>query len=934
MHEKKGLQMSRRKMITIATVLIIIIVVSCVAAVYLQTPKVEAVSDKPFYVGIATGWDINVSECETLIDKVKNYTNLFIIASPLILGDEALLNQTCDYAVNAGLNIMVNFNDLLYSNFYPKTAIHYTPTEWIEKAEQRYGDQFLGVYFMDEEAGSKLDENIVGYLDLDSINGSSGQPCSYQEVADEFLSQRSAIKNGVNQIQSYGVSALTSDYGLYWWDYQLGYDIVLAQLGWNNSRPLQIALTRGAANLHDKDWGVIVTWTYNQPPYLETGGELYDDLVLAYDSGATYAAIYDSNQGFQNTTLAEEHYEALKDFWTYKQTHEASSLPVDTALVLPEGYGFGFRNPNDSIWSLKQADDWTNKMYNDVHAVLNQYNSRVDIVYSDPDFQDNVQNKYDHVMFWPKDFQSNSNYPVIDITSGFGYDTIQEAISSYATNSGDTITVKPGTYKENLQITKSVTLISQNHDAIIDGAKTGSAVTITHNNVTLTGFTVQNGGNFTDGSGAGILLSNVHYCNLTDNVVTGGYGGILLQDSCFNVLSGNVMEDNKFNFGVYASTVDDYVNDVASSNTVDGKPVYYLVGEDKKVVPVDAGFVALVNCSEITVDGLQLRGNYEGLLVVGTQESTITNNSLTGNYEGILLDASEGNTLRGNSMTKNTYNLDVQNIEPNDIDVTNTVEDKPVCFLVNQQNQTVPSNAGYVALFNCTGITVQGLELSGNGQGVLLYDSSNCTVVGNVFNNLKNAVELNQAACVTVNGNSFASIHENSISLLSSNSNLISNNNVTESSKAISLIASSNNNITRNIICSNSFGLWLKNNTVSNTTGNLIFENKISENQNGIDIEIGAQNNMIYRNNFLNNTQQVYGFGMTYSGSSTSFVSLGVVIMNNYVPINEWSLNGYGNYWSDYTGLDENDDGIGDTAYVININNNDDYPLMQPTANP
>jgi hypothetical protein len=35
-----------------------------------------------------------------------------------------------------------------------------------------------------------------------------------------------------------------------------------------------------------------------------------------------------------------------------------------------------------------------------------------------------------------------------------------------------------------------------------------------------------------------------------------------------------------------------------------------------------------------------------------------------------------------------------------------------------------------------------------------------------------------------------------------------------------------------------------------------------------------------------------------------------------------------GNYWSDYNGTDSNHDGIGDTPYVIDANNTDNYPLM------
>jgi hypothetical protein len=73
----------------------------------------------------------------------------------------------------------------------------------------------------------------------------------------------------------YSLNVLTSDYALYWFDYQLGYDTVLTQFVGNESRERHIALCRGAAETLGKDWGAIVTWKYNQPPYLESGDELY-----------------------------------------------------------------------------------------------------------------------------------------------------------------------------------------------------------------------------------------------------------------------------------------------------------------------------------------------------------------------------------------------------------------------------------------------------------------------------------------------------------------------------------------------------------------------------------------------------------------------------------------------------------------------------------
>jgi parallel beta-helix repeat protein len=62
---------------------------------------------------------------------------------------------------------------------------------------------------------------------------------------------------------------------------------------------------------------------------------------------------------------------------------------------------------------------------------------------------------------------------------------------------------------------------------------------------------------------------------------------------------------------------------------------------------------------------------------------------------------------------------------------------------------------------------------------------------------------------------------------------------------------------------------------------------------------------------------------------SNNFVENSVQASTHYA-INLWngSYSIAGNYWSDYNGTDSDFDGIGDTSYVIDANNQDYYPLM------
>ncbi len=532
-----------------------------------------------------------------MIDKVKNYTNLFVIASPLILSDEALLNDTCDYAFKAGLYFLPAYyqdtNLPINSSSNP-----YIPALWFAAAKERYGDRLLGIYFYDEPSGSQLDKNneIIPNPVLQP-----NQAKSYLDYANYDFWLWTHGDNGVQAVANFTHSlnstVFTSDYGLYWFDYELGYDTILAQFGWNNSRPLQIALTRGAAAVQNKTWGATITWTFGQPPYLESGAQMYNDMVLAYDSGASYIAVYDSSQNYTSTTLKQEHFDALKEFWTYVQHNPGKhgSLNANTALVLPQDYGFGFRTPTDSVWQYHQADNWTQKLYSDVTNLINQYGSRIDIVYSDPEFQNSTNSKFRKILYWPKDFETNATYQVTDPKYNFGYNSIQEAISSFATYEGDTLSVKPGTYQENIAVTKPVSLTSQNKETtIIYGSENGSALTIASDNVTVTGFTAQNGGNISAGTADGIVLDNAHNCSLIANTVASSHYGILLNDSSSNLLanntiynnyygialinsSDNILRGNDLNNNTYNLVIQNgLLNNIDSSNMVDGKP--YSVG--------------------------------------------------------------------------------------------------------------------------------------------------------------------------------------------------------------------------------------------------------------------------------------------------------------------------------------------------------------------
>ena len=195
------------------------------------------------------------------------------------------------------------------------------------------------------------------------------------------------------------VKLYTSDYGLYWFDYAGGYDTVFSEFGWNNSRQMVISQCRGAATTQNKDWGVMITWTYDHTPYLENATQLYGDMKLAYDNGASYVVVFNSD-GKSCGILDNDQLNAIKQFWQYAKSNSREDNSNDrVAYALPNGYGFGFRSINDSIWGIWHNDNFSDQQYTEVNNALEQYGSKLDIIFNDQPFKSN-SNLYSKTIYW------------------------------------------------------------------------------------------------------------------------------------------------------------------------------------------------------------------------------------------------------------------------------------------------------------------------------------------------------------------------------------------------------------------------------------------------------------------------------------------------------------------------------------------------------
>jgi len=272
------------------------------------------------------------------------------------------------------------------------------------------------------------------------------------------------------------------------------------------------------------------------------------------------------------------------------------------------------------------------------------------------------------------------------------------------------------------------------------------------------------------------------------------------------------------------------------------------------------------------------------------------------------------------------------------------------CAIIVERDDIVLDGADYT-LQGSTGLWSVGIQLTGVSNvtmkdmtirqfyyGIRLHDSSGNNISrNNITNNSESGVDLLGSHNSIISGNTITSNTQYGIYFELSDNNTISENQVTDSIVNVYPYQSSDNIIMKNNITNANTCIYVRvssNNTVSQnkitharfygvrlhgSSNNTISENCITNNDvNGIRIDTSG--NKVYHNNFVDNAEQAY----IEPGNA-----------------NIWD-DGYpsgGNYWSNYNGTDAfyshdqnitGSDGMGDNPCVLDSQNNDSYPLMEP----
>jgi len=216
------------------------------------------------------------------------------------------------------------------------------------------------------------------------------------------------------------------------------------------------------------------------------------------------------------------------------------------------------------------------------------------------------------------------------------------------------------------------------------------------------------------------MIQNSSNNIISANNVTNNDNGISIFSSSNNKLRNNSM-NNRYNLAVYGTELSHFVNDVDVSNTIDGKKVYYLVNENDLIINPstfpDLGFLALVNCANITIHDVELVNNGQGVMLAFTTNSIITQNYITNNSNGVGLYSSSNNIISRNHVTSNYRGIQLsKSSKSNSIFANN-----------------ITNNRNGIYLFESSQNNINGNNITSNELGIGFSASSNNMIYNNNF---------------------------------------------------------------------------------------------------------------------------------------------------------------------------------------------------------
>lgn len=284
--------------------------------------------------------------------------------------------------------------------------------------------------------------------------------------------------------------------------------------------------------------------------------------------------------------------------------------------------------------------------------------------------------------------------------------------------------------------------------------------------------------------------------------------------------------------------------------------------------------VITVTAPDVTIDNLIIRGSGDsldredsGVTSIDVPRVSVINNTLEDVLFGIFLRTA-----------------------PDSLVANNSVGAKSV--------ETARKGDG-IRLWECAGTVVDNNTVNG-GRDLVFWFTDGIQVTNNTVINGRYGLHFMYSDDALVSGNNLSDNSVGAFLMYSRRTQIVGNvmaNNSGPSGYGIGLKDMDDVTIADNRFIANRIGVYLDNSPWSVDASGWVEGNLFAYNRTGMLFLPSVSGNEVSMNTFIDNGEQV---GVTGTGNFTG---------------NQWSINGLGNYWSDFAGYDADSDGIGDIPY-------------------
>ena len=415
------------------------------------------------------------------------------------------------------------------------------------------------------------------------------------------------------------------------------------------------------------------------------------------------------------------------------------------------------------------------------------------------------------------------------------------------------------------------------------GERYGVKIENTTAHIVLRGLVVR-GAN--EQKGAAIRVAFASDVTIDSCAVSNSFNGVELVSSSDVTMRSTVIYVIAQGLAVTGESAADYRHDIDTTNQYNNSVIQYIYGADGVTISdLETAHLTIAGSRNVSVTGNNVSDG-DGIQLAFVEDSTVEGNIVyRSSWDGIRLFQCSRVTLRDNEMGNNRR-AGMSLLLAND----NVIQANR--FLANDYGLIVSASDGNVVEDNLAAANPTGIEIGGGSTGTL--------VARNILyhENTKFGVAVDRATFNTVRDNVFAACETGVLLNPQADYNTVTGNTLVASAYGFQIVGS-RNEISANLISQSVDGVLFQATFGAPVINGNAFHDNVFYGSTHRHVTINADSvgNRFYRNAFLD-----------------------IAITNAWVydlGDNEWTVDGAGNYWGDYSGDDADGDGIGDEPVVV-----------------